>query len=93
MPAKVTTLSECFHALRTLEGSLICVLAEMVTKIAAFPENTLTAFKIALKELLHSFCNWIMNFNSRVPGITFMYRVELCFLLVVHLLKTVLRPL
>ena len=43
MPSQVATLSESFLAVTASKWSLACVLSEVVSQIAAFLENAITA--------------------------------------------------
>lgn len=43
MATKVAALSECFHALRAMEGPKTRMLAEVITEVARFLERAFTA--------------------------------------------------
>ena len=51
----------------TLEWTHIGVFAEMVTKVATLPEDTLAVLEVALEELLNSFGHWVVDFDSLMP--------------------------
>ena len=67
MSAKVSTLSECFMAIATSEGSLAGVLSEVVSQIATLLENTVTAWILTAEEQLDALSLLIPLLDCLMP--------------------------
>ena len=67
MTSQIATLSEGFKTLRASKRTLACVLAEMVSQIAAFFENWATMWMTAFEIQLNSHGVVVSNFNGLVP--------------------------
>lgn len=64
---QVATLREGLVALRAVEGSLTCVLAEVVTQIAAFLEHTFAATVPALEIEFDALRHLMFDLDGLMP--------------------------
>jgi hypothetical protein len=78
--AQVTTLSESFNTGGTAKGTHACVLPEVVSQVAALPEDGTAALVTTLEVKLDSHGLRVSHFDCLVPAI--WYALERLLLLV-----------
>ena len=75
MPPQISALCEAFVTKLAMEGPLVCVLAEMVSQVAALAEGGRAAFVLATEVELDSLVVLALHLYHIMPLIGYTFEV------------------